>query len=261
MLKREIILPIIIFVVCSFLCAVSKKIIYGIFNRISHKKVDIGRQKTILNLIDNIVKIILISFAIIAILEVYGINTKTLITSIGIVGLITGLAIQDLLKDFIVGFSIIFEDQFSIGDWVSIGGFKGEVIPSNLRTTKLKAYTGEIKIIYNRNINEVINYSTGSTNLIVDVNVSYETDINKVKKVLDKLCIKFKEQFNLKDIECIGIQELTENSIDFRIVILTKYIEQFNLSRELKKEIILLFKQNNITIPYKQVVVHNGKRV
>lgn len=261
MLKKEIILPIIILIICSFLCFISKKIIYGVFGKISHKKTDIGRQKTILNLIDNIVKIILIAFSIIFILEIYGVNTKTLLASIGIIGLITGLAVQDLLKDFIVGFSIIFEDQFSIGDWVSIGGFKGEVMPSNLRTTKLRAYTGEIKIIYNRNINEVINYSTESTNLLVDISVSYETDIKKVKSILDKLCVDFKKKFNLKQIECIGIQKLTENSIDFRIVILTKYMDQFNLDRELKKEIILLFKQNNIVIPYKQVVIHNGKRV
>lgn len=261
MLKREIILPIIIFIICSFLCFISKKIIYGFFGKILHKNRDIGRQKTILNLIDNIVKIILIAFSIILILEVYGINTKTLLASIGIIGLITGLAIQDLLKDFIVGFSIIFEDQFSIGDWVSIGGFKGEVMPSNLRTTKLRAYTGEIKIIYNRNINEVINYSTESTNLLVDISVSYDADIKKVKSVLDKICNEFKKKFDLKEIECIGIQELTESSINFRIVVLTKYVEQFTLNRELKKEIILVFKRNNITIPYKQVVVHNGKRV
>ena len=261
MLKKEIILPIIIIIICSFLCFTSKKIIYGVFGKISQKKRDIGRQKTILNLIVNIVKSVLIAFSIIFILEVYGINTKTLLASIGIIGLITGLAVQDLLKDFIIGFSIIFEDQFSIGDWVSIGGFKGEVMPSNLRTTKLRAYTGEIKIIYNRNINEVINYSTESTNLLIDISVSYETDIKKVKTILDKLCVEFKAKFNLKQIDCIGIQELSESSIDFRIVVLTKYSEQFELNRELKKEIILLFKQNNIEIPYKQVVIHNGKRV
>ena len=60
--------------------------------------------------------------------------------------------LQDLLKDFIVGVSILLEGQFSIGEWVSINGFKGEVLPSNLRTTKLKAYTGEIKYIANRNV-------------------------------------------------------------------------------------------------------------
>ena len=100
---------------------------------------------------------------------------------------------RDLLKDFIVGISILLEGQYSIGDCISINGFKGEVLPSNLRTTKLKAYTGEIKYISNRNITEIINYSTDSTNLIIDVSVAYESDIDKVKNVLDSLCERLKE--------------------------------------------------------------------
>ena len=259
MFKKEIIAPIIIVIVCTLLCILSKKILYKILKKVS-KKVD-GKQKTIFNLIDNVTKFIIIILGILIILEIYGIDTKSLVTSLGVVGLVAGLALQDLLKDFIVGISIIFEGQFSIGDWISINGFKGEVIPSNLRTTKIQAYTGETKIIYNRNITEIINYTTKNTNLIVDVSVSYETDIKKAKNVLDNLCIKLKEIHNIKDISCLGIQELSDNSINFRIVAQSSYSDQFSLDREIKKEIVLAFKRNNITIPYKQVVVHNGKRV
>lgn len=259
MLRKEIIAPIIIIFVCTLLCFLSKKIIYKVFKRFI-KKND-GKQKTILNLIDNIIKFIIVSFGILIILEIYGIDTKTLVASLGVVGLVTGLALQDLLKDFIVGVSIIFEGQFSIGDWISINGFKGEVIPSNLRTTKLKSYTGEIKIIYNRNITEIINYSTDKTNLVLDIGVSYDSDIKKVKNILDSLCLKLKDTYKLKEISCLGVQELTDNSINFRIVAQSTYSTQFSLDREIKKEIVLTFKHNNITIPYKQVVVHNGKRV
>ncbi len=256
-LKKEFIAPIIILIICIFLCILSKKLVYKIFNfKISN--INDGKKKTIVNLINNIVLFIIITISVLIILEIYGIDTKSLIASFGIVGLVAGLALQDLLKDFIVGVSIIFEGQYSIGDWVSINGFKGEVIPSNLRTTKLKAYTGEIKIISNRNINEIINYSLSTSNLIIDVGVSYESDIDKVKTILDDLCVKLKEQFNLKEISCLGIQELSDNSIKFRIVISSKYLEQFNLDRKIKREIILSFEKNKIVIPYNQVVVHNG---
>ena len=192
------------------------------------------------------------------ILEIYGIDTKSLVASIGVAGLVAGLALQDLLKDFIVGISILIEGQYSIGDWVSISGFKGEVLLSNLRTTKLKAYTGEIKYIANRNITEIINYSTDSANLIIDVSVAYESDIDKVKSILDELCVTLKQDYNLKDISCLGVQELAHSSINFRLVVLTKYSEQFKLDREIKKEIVKVFAKNKITIPYKQVVIHNG---
>lgn len=256
-LKKEIITPIIVIIICFLLCVISKKVIYKLFNFKTSTKYD-GKKKTIVNLINNIVKFVIIIIGILIVLEVYGIDTKSLVTSFGVVGLVVGLAIQDLLKDFIVGISIIFEGQYSIGDFVSINGFKGEVIPSNLRTTKLKAYTGEVKMISNRNITEIINYSTSNTNLIVDIDVAYESNIEKVKKVLDDLCNNMKEKYNLKEFSCLGVQELSSSSIRFRLVALSTYSEQFVLDREIKKEVLLTFEKNKITIPYNQVVVHNG---
>lgn len=256
-LKKEIIAPIIILLVSIFLCSISKKIICKLF-KFSPSNLNEGKKKTIINLINNIVRIIIFLISVMTILEIYGIDTKSLVASLGVVSLVAGLALQDLLKDFIVGVSILLEGQFSIGDQVSINGFKGEVIPSNLRTTKLKAYTGEIKYISNRNITEVINYSTDSANLIIDVSVAYESDIDKVKKVLDTLCIKLKEDMKLKDLTCLGIQELANNSINFRLVALTKYDLKFDLERVIKKHIVKEFSKNNITIPYNQVVIHNG---
>lgn len=255
-MRKEIIAPIIIVLTCTAICVISRKIIYSVFKNFIRKNG--GKQKTILNLIDNIVKFVVICLGILLILEVYGIDTKSLVASLGVVGLVVGLALQDLLKDFIVGISIIFEGQFSIGDWIDINGFKGEVMPSNLRTTKLKAYTGEIKIIYNRNISEIINYTKEKSNLVLDINVSYDSDVKLVKNILDNICTKFKDKYTLEEISCLGVQELSDNSIKFRLVVKSKYLEQFSLDRELKKEIILSFKKNNITIPYKQVVVHNG---
>lgn len=255
--KKEVIAPIVILLVSIFLCSISKKIVYKIFN-FNSSLLNEGKKRSVANLVNNIVRIIIFLIAIMTILEIYGIDTKSLVASLGVVSLVAGLALQDLLKDFIVGVSILLEGQFSIGDWVSINGFKGEVIPSNLRTTKLKAYTGEIKYIANRNITEVTNYSTDSTNLIIDVSVAYESDIDKVKKVLDELCEQFKQDYKLKDLTCLGIQELANSSINFRLVASTKYSEQFDLDRIIKKEIVKMFAKNKITIPYNQVVVHNG---
>ncbi len=257
-LKKEIIIPIIVLVVCLLLSIISKKIIYKIFN---FKKIKIkdGKKKSILNLISNIIVFLITLIGILIVLEVYGVDTKSLIASLGVVGIVIGLALQDLLKDFIVGVSIIFEGQFSIGDFVSINGFKGEVIPSNLRTTKLKSLTGEIKIIYNRNITEIINYSLSLNTLLVDVGVAYESDIEKVNEILDELCVTLKDKYNLKNISCLGVQELSDSSIVFRLGVSVNYQDSFDIDRKIKKDIVLSFKKNNITIPYNQVVVHSGK--
>lgn len=255
--SKEFIITLVTILICLLLCFISKTIIYKLF-KITKKIEKDGRKKTIVNLISHIVKFIIILISILTILEAYGVDTKSLVASFGVVGLVTGLAMQDLLKDFIIGVTIIFEGQYSIGDWVSINDFKGEVLPSSLRVTKLKSCTGEVKIISNRNITEIINYSLEATNLFVDIDVSYESNIEKVKTVLDELCESLKKEYKLKNISCLGIQELASSSIKYRITISCNYTEQFNLGRQLKKEVVLSFKENNITIPYNQVVVHNG---
>lgn len=260
LLKKEFITPLIVIIVCILLCVISKKIVYKIFDFKGLKLKD-GKKKTIINLINNIIRIVIVLTGVLIILETYGIDTKSLVASFGVVGLVAGLAMQDVLKDFIAGISMIFEGQFSIGDCVSINGFKGEVIPSNLRTTKLKAYTGEIKILSNRNINEIINYSLSLSNLIIDVDVAYESDIDEVRQVLDDLCLKLQKKHKIKEFSCLGIQELSSNSIKFRLVLLTKYEDMYTLDRKIKEEIIKVFNENNITIPYNQVVIHNGSRI
>ena len=72
------------------------------------------------------------------------------------------------------------------------------------------------------------------------------------------MCDTFKNKYKLKSISCLGIQELANSSIRYRITAACDYSEQFALDRQLKKEIVLEFNKNNITIPYNQVVVHNG---
>ena len=252
---KEVITSIVVLLVGLFIYFMTKVIIRKLFN---FKKMKDAKKRTIINLIVNIIRFVILVITVIIMLEVNGIDTKSLLASFGVAGLVAGLALQDLLKDFIVGMSLIFEGEFAIGDWVSINGFKGEVLPSNLRITKLRSATGEVKMISNRTITEVINYSMYNTNLMLDIDVAYESDIKKVKDVLDKLCEKFKEEHDLKDIKCNGIQELASSSIRFRITVTCKFLEQFDLGRFLKKEIINTFKKNNITIPYNQVVVHNG---
>lgn len=251
---KEVVTSLVVLLVGLFVYFLTKIIIRKLFN---FKKMD-SKKRTIINLIVNIIRFIILVITIIVILEVNGINTRSLLASFGVAGLVAGLALQDLLKDFIVGISLIFEGEFAIGDWVSINGFKGEVLPSNLRITKLRSATGEVKMISNRSITEVINYSMYNTNLLLDIDVAYESDIKKVKDVLDKLCEKFKTEHELKDIKCDGIQELASSSIRFRVTVTCKFLEQFQLGRFLKKEIVTEFKKNNITIPYNQVVVHNG---
>lgn len=247
LLKKEIIGPIIVILVCTFLYLIVKSVLNKFEQKLTKTKG--RRQKTLLNLINNIAITLIGIIGILTILEIYGVDTKTLVASFGIVGLITGLALQDMLKDFISGMTIIFEGHFSIGDWVSINNFKGQVMASSLRTTRIKSYTGEVKIIYNRNITEIINYSLENVNLVIDIEVVNTSNIEEVRNVLDDLCIELKEKYKLKKINCTGVQEILKGAIKFRIVALSNFSEQFKLESELKKEFVLALNKNEIKMP------------
>lgn len=256
LLSKKIIFLIIIFFTCILFCSISKKLVSKIFS-FKNKNIDIKKKNTIVNLISNLLRLFIIAISGILILQNFGVDTGSLVASLGVFSLVIGLAVQEVLKDFISGIYLIFEGQFSIGDWVKIGDFKGEVLPSNFRTTKLKAYTGEIKIISNRNITEIINYSLSNSAAIVDVSVAYESDILKVRRILDDLCLNLKENNMVSDIDCLGIEKLDGSSIVFRIVAFDEYCKSIFLSRMIKEKILISFNQNSITIPYFQVVIHN----
>jgi small conductance mechanosensitive channel len=220
---------------------------------------DKRRSKTFCSLFNNIIKYLILIFCILAILEVYNISTKGILTGVGVFGVVVGLAFQDILKDLLAGFSIIFENEYAVGDIITIGDFKGKVISLGLKTTKIQAITGEIKMISNRNVVEVINHSLDDSYIFIDIGVSYDDNVEKVEQVLNKIARNLeKEILNLKSIELQGINELGNSSVDFRLLVRTNANEQYEIKRKILKEIKLKFEEENITIPYNQVVIHNA---
>lgn len=257
LLTKEILGPIIVILVSIILIKIIKRILIRIFTK--SEKLNNKKNKTILSLITNIFRFFIWAVALIIILGIFGVNTMSLIASLGVVGIVIGLAVQDILKDLIAGISIIFDNEYAIGDIVEISGFKGEVVELGLRVTKIKAYTGEVKMLSNRNITEIINYSVNDNLAIVDISVAYESDIEKVQKVLDDLSIDLKEKYNLTSIQCIGIQDLADSAIVFRITAISSKKDKYELARIIRKEVVLYLNKNKINIPYNQLVIHNAK--
>ena len=257
-LIKEIVAPILIVFFSLIIYKIIKKIIKNTF-KIRLNKSNEKKQETLIGIINNIIKYFIIIVALIMILNIFGIDTKTLITSLGVVGLVAGLAVQDLLKDIISGISIIFENQFYVGDTVEINGFKGEVIHLGIKTTKLKSYTGEVKIISNRNITEVVNYSIDNSLAIVNFQVSYEDNTEKVENVLNNLCNELTKKLNnIKgEVQLLGVTNLDASGVNYRITVETLPLKNYEIEREILKSLKIELEKNKITIPYQQVVIHN----
>lgn len=261
----ELYLPIIYICVAMIINSIIKRIIDRI---IAKRQVNIDKTSynykkltTFKVLLENIIKYIIIIFLILSILTVYKIDISSVLAGLGIAGLVVGLALQDLAKDLIAGFSIIVENQYAVGDIISIGDFKGEVIFLGLKTTKIKSYEGDIKIIANRNATEVINYSMSNSLAIVDIDIAYEEDNNRVEEILKNLTNELTKTLpNLKgEVELLGIQELSSSSVKYRIVAKTKAMEHLNVERLIRKALKERLDKENIKIPYTQIEVHNGK--
>ena len=219
------------------------------------------RKKTINRLLLNIIKYIIIIILFIAILANFGVNVRSLVAGLGITAALIGLAFQDLAKDLIAGISIVFEDQYEIGDTVEINGFLGEVVALGLRTTRIKNYKGQTLIIANHNITEIINYNLSKNYAVVNISVAYEEDLEHVEEVLNNLSNDLKKKYpNIKkDIQIFGVDELDSSSVIYKVAVEVSPADYFAFQRILRKEIKQAFDKENIKIPYQQIEVHNGK--
>lgn len=261
-ISDKIIYPIIFICIAYIAILIDKRVIKKLIKNNNSKSKHIKRsQDTVLILIQNVIKYIIILITFVSILKVFGVDTTALVTSIGAVSLVAGLALQDVLKDYLVGISIILESQFALGEIVEINGFKGEVIFLGLKTTKIKAATGEVKIISNRHITDIINYSLSKNLISFYIPVSYEDNNDKVEgiisdfaKKLPKIIEEIKEPVTVD-----GIDELGDSAVIYKLSTLASDRERFIIKRKVNKEVKKFLDENNIKIPYPQLEVHYEK--
>ncbi|NFR86159.1 mechanosensitive ion channel family protein, partial [Clostridium botulinum] len=167
-------------------------------------------------------------------------------------GLAVGFGAQSLIKDLINGFFILFEDQFGVGDHITVGTFNGIVESIGIRTTIIKDFTGDIHSIPNGSIIQVTNHSRGNIRFIVDVDIAYEENIDNAISIIKEVCSNF-EQDNediREPIEVLGVNALNASSVTIRVIGKSKPLKQWEMERELRKLIKLRLDKEGIEIPY-----------
>lgn len=216
------------------------------------------RENTLVKLLDNILTYLVYFVALLMILETLSFDVKALLAGAGIVGLAVGFGAQNLVRDIITGFFIIFEDQFSVGDMIRVGQFEGTVEEIGLRTTKIKSWTGEINILPNGNITEVTNFSVNNSVAFVDVSIAYEGDIPKAERVIEDLLLELPDKYEemVAPPELLGVQNLGPSEVVLRVVSEVLPMKHFHISRVLRKEIKMRLDEHGIEIPYPRMVMY-----
>ncbi len=255
-------LYIAIGVIVYYIISFSIRKVHKINEKVGNKIISKGnakRKDTVISLIISIIKYIIAIFVIINILNVYKINTNQILASLGIATVVIGLAFQDIIKDFLAGIFIIFDNTFALGDWITVDGFKGEVISMGLKTTKIRANTGEVMIIANSTLTKVINYNLHNPKLYLKIPFSYEEKIEKVEKVLGNILEEIKKEEEVISANLLGVDNFAASNIDYAIEVICETNTQYKIKRILLKKIKEGFDNNNIVIPYNQIDVHIDK--
>lgn len=219
------------------------------------------KSKTIANIVSSTIKYGLLLIGAFLVLSAWGVETPTLLASLGILGLAISFGAQNLIEDILAGLFIIFEDQFEINDIIQIDGFRGKVTEIGLRTTKFEDVNGDIKIINNSDIRGAINTTNKLSPAICDVSVSYGANLKEVEDIIKANLERIKKNVpNIKEGPFyFGVESLAESAVVLRVYSKCDEENKYSVRRQLNREMKLIFDENNIEIPFNQIVVHQIK--
>ncbi|MGE7875748.1 mechanosensitive ion channel family protein [Peribacillus muralis] len=197
------------------------------------------REATLIKLLENIITYVINFIALMMVLEIFGLHVMPLLAGAGVIGLAIGFGAQSLVKDIITGFFVIFEDQFSVGDYIKINTYEGEVIEIGLRTTKIKSNAGELHFIPNGSIIQVTNYSILNSKAVVDVTIANDGTIERAERVLIELLNSMEGKYDalVKAPEFLGIETINPDEVVLRVTAETKPMQNVEFGRILRKEI------------------------
>lgn len=216
------------------------------------------RRKTVVRLIRSITKYVIWITTILIILSIWGLNVAPALAGLGILGLVIGLGAQRFINDLISGFFIVFEQHFDVGDRIEVQGFKGEVIDIGLKTTKIRNWKGEIKILSNGELSNVINFSKELSTALVDFGIAYGENMQSTIEMLNAELPKLKLDYPeiVEDPQVLGVVDLANSSVNMRVMAKTLNEQHYAVERAMRKRIKELLDEHGIEIPFPQVVVH-----
>jgi small conductance mechanosensitive channel len=219
------------------------------------------QKATLVRLVSRTGAIFIAIIAGLTILAEMGLSVTPLLTGAGVLGVAVGLGTQNLIKDMVAGAFIVVEDQFAIGDVVTVAGVTGTVESMSLRSTKVREVDGTLHVVPNSEITVATNMSKDWARAVVNVGVAYETDITNALSVLQDVGAELaaEPQYRgsvLEPPQAEGVMDLADSYVTLRAMIKVKPDVRWGLERQLRKRIKERFEKEGIDMPYPQQVVH-----
>ncbi|WP_431237290.1 mechanosensitive ion channel family protein [Mycolicibacterium aichiense] len=219
------------------------------------------RAHTIGSVLKSTVSIILLSWLVLAALNVVGVNLAPFIASAGVIGLAIGFGAQNLVRDFVSGVFMLLEDQYGVGDVVDLGEMSGEVESVGLRITTVRDIDGTLWYVRNGEISRVGNMSQEYAVARIEVPVALTADVEQAEQVALEAAAQAIADPTvggkvLGEPEMLGVQELAPDLLRLRMTLKTRPGAQWSVQRRLRRQILQAYDENGIELPYPRGRIH-----
>ena len=220
--------------------------------------IPLKKGKAIVEILCSLIKYAAVIVLLFFVLRAFGVDTSAILAGIGILGLIVGLGAQPLIADILAGLFIVFEGVFDVGDIIVYGGFRGTVKEIGIRTTQILDTSGNIKIVNNSNLKEVINMTNQLSLAVCDIGIEYGESLERVESILKAHLDEVKAA--IPDIKegpfYKGVAELGDSAVVIRFAAQCEEGARYQVERDMNRQFKLLFDKNNINIPFPQIVLN-----
>lgn len=221
------------------------------------------RKDTLTRIFSWVTRILILTMAVLIILQEVGVPIGPILAGAGILGLALGFGGQYLIRDLISGFFIILENQYRIGDVVNLDGTSGLVEDISLRLTTLRDLDGNVHHVPHGEIKRVSNLSKYFSRVNLNIGIAYHSKLDHVIEVVNKIGNEMAEdpiwkEHILKAPQFLRIDNFADSAIEIKIIGETPAHKKWDVTGELRKRIKLAFDQEGIEIPFPQRVIHKA---
>lgn len=179
------------------------------------------RVKTVTAVVSNLLRYIAAIVIFCGVLAMLGVNIVTIIASLGVIALIIGFGAESLIADVVTGMFILLDNQYNVGDIIEVGGFRGYVSDIGIRTTCITDTGGNVKIVNNSDMKNILNRSDNSSKAAATFPVPYETDLAALEAKIPALMKEIYEAHTdvfRSEPRYLGVQELGASSVDLKFI-------------------------------------------
>ena len=222
-------------------------------NRFAARQGD-RKSKTYVKLIHSILRYVFIIITLIVLLQVNGIDASSMLAGVGILGLVLGFAVQDVLKDILKGFNLVSDGYFHVGDIVTYKDMEGKVLSIGMLTTKIEDIrTSDIVSISNRNIDQA---SILSDKFYLRLPLPYELPLSAAESVMNEIVARISELDAVSLCLYKGVAELGDSAILYLLQITCPPDAKLQTKRDALRCALLVYEERSISVPYPQLDVH-----